>query len=98
MKTRWMAVGLLCLLLTACGRELIWTEAGSQMVDPARAAEDTPEFPPFDPAPFRVPPVWDTQSAYVVRFVHWTDEKTLQAIARSGSGATAGFSAWECGF
>lgn len=229
MKTRWMAVGLLCLLLAACGRELVWAEVGTSVVDLEKAAGDAVELPPFDPAPFRIPvpeeirplawldgetalclkkgagrtdltaltvdgeetlleenvdpalqavaqegsvaygrteeeadltfarwdgaaltplyqfqdtgvpgfaqcftpdgalaafswnraapskdwtvrvvdmktgktqdlipPVWDTASAYIRLFVHWTDDETLQVIARAGTGAFARFSAWEC--
>ena len=43
-----------------------------------------------------IPPVWDTASAYIRLFVHWTDDETLQVIARAGTGAFARFSAWEC--
>jgi hypothetical protein len=224
-----MAVGLLCLLLAACGRELVWAEVGTSVVDLEKAAGDAVELPPFDPAPFRIPvpeeirplawldgetalclkkeagrtdltaltvdgeetlleenvdpalqavaqegsvaygrteeeadltfarwdgaaltplyqfqdtgvpgfarcftpdgalaafswnraapskdwtvrvvdmktgktqdlipPVWDTASAYIRLFVHWTDDETLQVIARAGTGAFARFSAWEC--
>jgi len=43
-----------------------------------------------------IPPVWDTQSAYIVLFIHWLNDETLQVIAREGSGARARFAAWEC--
>ena len=229
MKTRLLVLGLLCLLLAACGRELVWAEVGTSVVDLEKAAGDAVEPSPFDPAPLRaplpedlhpmawldeetalclksgegradlvaltvdgketvleenvdptlqaaaqggsvaygqteeeadltfarwdgtaltpvyqfqdtgvpgfarcftpdgtraafswnraapskdwtvrvvdmktgktrdlIPPVWDTASAYIRLFVHWTDDETLQVIARAGSGAYARYSAWEC--
>ena len=229
MKTRMLAAALLCLLLSACGREAVWAEVGTPVVDLAKVAGDTMEFPAFETRRLRqelpegtrplvwldeetalcvrdntvqtdliawtsggretiledgvepdlqavaqdgsvaygkageegsltfarwdgeeldevysfqgeglagfaqcftpdgrrgafswnraapskdwtirvvdmksgktrdfIPPVWDTGASYIVLFVHWTDNETLQVIARAGTGEMIRFSAWEC--
>ena len=43
-----------------------------------------------------IPPVWDTESPYIVFFINWLDDKTLQVIARESNGYNTRFAAWEC--
>ena len=43
-----------------------------------------------------IPPVWDTESPYIVFFINWLDDETLQVIARESNGYNTRFAAWEC--
>lgn len=43
-----------------------------------------------------IPPVWDTESPYIVFFISWLDDKTLQVIARESNGYNTRYAAWEC--
>ena len=43
-----------------------------------------------------IPPVWDTESPYIVFFINWLDDRTLQVIARESNGYNTRFAAWEC--
>ena len=43
-----------------------------------------------------IPPVWDTESPYIVFFISWLDDETLQVIARESNGYNTRFAAWEC--
>ena len=43
-----------------------------------------------------IPPVWDTESPYIVFFISWLDDDTLQVIARESNGYNTRFAAWEC--
>ena len=43
-----------------------------------------------------IPPVWDTESPYIVFFINWLNDKTLQVIARESNGYNTRFAAWEC--